>query len=335
MNFQTWWRLLPGLFIFIFLSVVTPLSALAQDAEELFGALSPDEQVLVLELIDEGNEAYDQGDFQLALEHFEETYRLFPHPDVLYRLALCHERLGNDSDAIQHYRLFLSAVPDARERGRVERTIELLSARMEQVKGELKVVTTPEGAMVSLISPEYDRLGPTPIVIGLEPGTYELEIEKEGFERIQESITVERGQALELEKELTALVVEPPPSPSSRSLTKPSISLGLVGVGVLAAIFSGEFKKLEGEEQAKYDEYRLTRPNTDRAVGEARESQALRQINYYRGMRIGMIVTSATALTGAALLMGWWVWEGEGGSSVALSIDPSTEGLAVGISGRF
>lgn len=332
-----WWRLLWCLLLFLVVGIITPSMTMAQDAEELFGVLTPDEQVLVLELIDEGTQAYDQGEFQVALEHFEETYRLFPHPDVLYRLALCHERLGNDDEAIQHYRLFLSAVPDAKERGRVERTIALLEERLGSPMGDLQVATSPAGAAVSILSPRPKELGESPVQVSLSPGTYEIAIEKEGFEPVVEQISIVRGKTVVLHKDIAPLKIEEQPAVRSRTFWEPTLSLLLVGVGVAAALQASEADGAKQKEQSEYDRWYVNeRPKMTRDDGEVMEADYEAKIRGHEMTKIAMAVTSGVSFAGAAVLLGWWLLRSdEDSSSVALSINPSPEGATIGVMGRF
>lgn len=329
-----WWVL--SFVIVAFLGALAPTAAVAQEAEELFEVLTQEDQILVLDLIDEGTEAYDDGEFQRALEYFEATYRLFPHPDVLYRLALCHERLGNDADAIQHYRLFLSAVPDARERGRVERTIALLEERLGEPVGELRVETTPAGAAVSLSEPRPQELGESPVQVELTPGSYTLRIELEGFEAQEEQIRIVRGKSVVLRQDLTPLKVEEAVQGRSRwTLWEPALSLALVGLGAVTAMQATLASQDEREETRRYEVWKLGKSEIDRFQGEEREAEFVEQINIYKREKIGMAITSGVSFAGAALLLGWWLFRSDDEERVALSIQPSTDSAVISLSGRF
>lgn len=60
------------------------------------------------EKFNDGNAAYEQGDFRQALEAFEAAYQLAPLPGFLFNVAQCHRQLGNYARAASSYRRFLA-----------------------------------------------------------------------------------------------------------------------------------------------------------------------------------------------------------------------------------
>jgi tetratricopeptide (TPR) repeat protein len=60
------------------------------------------------EKFNDGNAAYEQGDFRQALAAFEAAYQLAPLPGFLFNVAQCHRQLGNYAHAASSYRRFLA-----------------------------------------------------------------------------------------------------------------------------------------------------------------------------------------------------------------------------------
>lgn len=60
------------------------------------------------EKFNEGNGAYEQGQFRQALGAFEAAYELVSLPGFLFNVAQCHRQLGNFARAAASYRRFLA-----------------------------------------------------------------------------------------------------------------------------------------------------------------------------------------------------------------------------------
>src|SRR5439155_18935700 len=76
----------------------------------------------------EATRYYDLNRFDLALEAFQRAYWNYEEPAFLYNLAQCHRQLHHKSDAVAFYRSYLRKLPDAPNRGDVQRTIGDLEA---------------------------------------------------------------------------------------------------------------------------------------------------------------------------------------------------------------
>jgi tetratricopeptide (TPR) repeat protein len=69
--------------------------------------LTEEAQAQAREKFNDGNAAYEQGNFRQALEAFEAAYQLAPLPGFLFNVAQCHRQLGNYARAASSYRRFL------------------------------------------------------------------------------------------------------------------------------------------------------------------------------------------------------------------------------------
>lgn len=76
----------------------------------------------------EGVTAYQQGDFDRAVERFEEAYALDPLPSVLFNLGQAYRRKGDAPRALENLRSYLEKKPDAKNRKLVEDLIHELEA---------------------------------------------------------------------------------------------------------------------------------------------------------------------------------------------------------------
>lgn len=223
-----------------FLSVLVGLSLLLASlgtayAEEptKFEDLSAAQKRSLANLVDEAKTAYNRGDFEDSLRKFQSAYDIYAHPDMLYRMGLCYERLNEYQAAVDHYEAFLAKVPDAPERQRIEKIIESLSARV--TRATIGVSTVPAGASV-FINDISNASGTTPTEFPIAPGTHVVIVRQDGYDPIEEQVTVEAGQSLQLRYQLTpslettndsSAVESNPPNPN---LTKVAL-LSAVGVG--------------------------------------------------------------------------------------------------------
>lgn len=109
-----------------------PLSAAAQsDPVEDSGegaAEAQDDVARVEALSEEGAAAFGAGDFTRAIALFEEAYAITPVANLLYNIALCHERLNDPTTAARYYKQFILA-PDADAEVRA-----VALARMEEIE---------------------------------------------------------------------------------------------------------------------------------------------------------------------------------------------------------
>lgn len=74
-----------------------------------------------------GKRAYSLGNYEDALAAFTEAYNLSEKPDLLYNLAVCHEKLGQTDKAIAYYELYLEEKPDASDKDKVNEKIRTLT----------------------------------------------------------------------------------------------------------------------------------------------------------------------------------------------------------------
>ena len=89
-----------------------------------------------------GAAAYGSERYEEAAHLFEQAYALSHESTMLYNLALARHRFGDVPGAIESYRAFLAAVPDAPERTEIETSLMTLE-RMEVTQEEPEVLTPP------------------------------------------------------------------------------------------------------------------------------------------------------------------------------------------------
>ena len=298
--------------------VTAPLLATAQER-----SLSPAQETRLVELIESGKAAYDRGDFAQAREEFGQAYDLYPHPDLLYRIALCHERLGEDRLAVEFYRRFLAEAPDAPERARVEKTIEVIEARI--ARSEIRVTSDPEGAAVFINDEANGAAGYTPTALAVSPGNYKLIVKKPGFEMVDELVTVSSGSSVSVRYQLTPVkAAEPaqvgqPDARATASRRGPSVQLVTllalgVGSGVASLVFFKNYNARKEDIDAK------PRSEFTRAEFESLQSRA--NINLVAGI-------STASISAFSLIWAYGLWRRESLAAASLLAPSWSDGPAL------
>lgn len=90
--------------------------------------------------VDAGQEAFDEGHWEVALREFRAARELVDDPMLTYNIALCLERLGQLPDAIEQYHRYLRLAPEAENaEGTRERIEELHRRRVEERDAETEI----------------------------------------------------------------------------------------------------------------------------------------------------------------------------------------------------
>ena len=162
-----------------------------------------------------GVAAYEAQRYGDALTHFQEAYRIKPHPLVRVNMANCYERLGKPLLAIFHFERFLEeSDPSSPQIKEVNDALRALRAKV----GEITLRVTPDGASVAIDNGER-RKAPILEPITLEAGTHVVEVSLAGYQTQKRDVVIEGGQrsdvAITLEKGAAAAppVVAAAPAP--------------------------------------------------------------------------------------------------------------------------
>jgi tetratricopeptide (TPR) repeat protein len=93
--------------------------------------LEPDAQQKALgdearAFFDRGTKLYAAGHYKAAAAAFTAALQLSEAPELHYNLAVTSERLGEAADALDHYRAYLDALPEASDRNEVLARLDAL-----------------------------------------------------------------------------------------------------------------------------------------------------------------------------------------------------------------
>jgi tetratricopeptide (TPR) repeat protein len=125
-----------------------------------------DDKVAAKEALREGMRQYEIGDFTSALAAFKRAYLNYEEPAFLYNIAQCERLLGQKSEALREYKMYLHKVPAASNRVEVQKIVADLQAALAVEKQAQEA--PPQGPMEP--RPELTRApSPAPVVLVAAP----------------------------------------------------------------------------------------------------------------------------------------------------------------------
>lgn len=97
-----------------------------------------------------GEQLFKSGRYAEAIAAFEAGNRQKPHPAFLFDLALTYRAMGDSGRAIDYYRQYLKAKPDADDRAAIEASIAEEQAKLAKAAAP---VPTPAPAPAPITAP--------------------------------------------------------------------------------------------------------------------------------------------------------------------------------------
>jgi hypothetical protein len=168
-----------------------------------------------------GVQAYATGDYESAIQAFEEARRHSDRPGLLFSIAQAHRRAYEAAGgrahfelAVDYYRKYLTRVPRGGRSAEAEQAIVKLEARARPAGrddraaaeaerlGRLMIWSPTPGATLSIdgeLTPHLPYVGP------LVPGPHKIAIRADGFAPDERVIESSAGQAVALTVELKEL----------------------------------------------------------------------------------------------------------------------------------
>lgn len=152
-------------------------------------------------------EAYQSGRFEQALFHFMVSDRISPNWKVTVNIARTYEAMEKYPEAYRWYQAALDRAEDSAD-GAAVTQIQSSIATLRPRVALFSVTSTPPGAAIYVDRKDLGAVGATPAEVALEPGTYKLILELDGYEdQTTESYAIKaRGQRQEVAVDLVGIV---------------------------------------------------------------------------------------------------------------------------------
>jgi tetratricopeptide (TPR) repeat protein len=101
-----------------------------------------------------GVSAYRGGDYEVAIQAFNDAYEVDPAPILVFNIAQAHWKLSHREPALAAYRRYLSLEPGATNRAQVEgRIAELTAAPAAPGRVEPEPLSSPEPRPPGVVEP--------------------------------------------------------------------------------------------------------------------------------------------------------------------------------------
>jgi tetratricopeptide (TPR) repeat protein len=307
-------------------TVVAVIVALLAQATPQQPPANPESKAKAQSLLKEGSALFEQGDYQSALDKFEQAFSIFPSPKLQFNIAQADRALGRPVEALGAYETFVAkatdASPDAVNDAR--RSITELRSKL----GQLRVDCTPSDATVTVDGKPVWSSGEP---IWAVPGYHQVAIQRKEYVPAIESVEILAGKVQTLTIKLRAVtgaapapvtLTPAPPAPAPEAqLTRPAAEetehrpayrkylwagVGTTGALAVGAIVAGLMAN------SKYDELEGGCAKTTAKCSESQIDSLKTRVHVANAL---WVLTGAAALTtGVVFYMG----NREGGVSIAL-----------------
>jgi tetratricopeptide (TPR) repeat protein len=158
---------------------------------------------------EQGMEAYRNGRYRAAIEHFQEADRLAPSPRLSFNVARAYEEMEDGPHALAAYRDYLRRLPSAENAAETSIRISELELDLQKTGvQQLSVIATPAGATV--IIDDVSR-GVSPWTGELSPGSHRLQLRLRGYSDFSQSFELPARHAIDLVPSLVPLASPPAP----------------------------------------------------------------------------------------------------------------------------
>ena len=135
------------------------------------GHAAPNDLERAKALYKEAEVHFGLGEFDQALEKYQEAYRAKSLPGFLFNIGQCFRNLGDCDKALFNYRQYLVRMPDAYNREDVESLIEKCEVEVE-AKREEERAAAEAAAIAAETERQQQQLSAQPVEAGEPPTTW-------------------------------------------------------------------------------------------------------------------------------------------------------------------
>jgi len=177
----------------------------------------------------EGLRLLQKGENRVALEKFDEAFRLVASPKILFNRGKAHRALGENAEALADFERFLDEAPYATKESRVEAT--RIVGALRPTLAYVEVQTDDVGSKIAIDGRELGT-APLPRPAVVTPGNHEIRVAKAGMAEDVRTVSPIAGQKLRVAVKLLpaapaaaapmAAVPAPAPEPAAPPTVLPA-----------------------------------------------------------------------------------------------------------------
>jgi outer membrane receptor protein involved in Fe transport len=149
-----------------------------------------------------GLELQQRGEYRGALEHYLLSNRLAFNKNVVFNVARCYEELGRYADAFRYYTDYLEIETNEADRRLATDALERIGRRVALIRVE----SDPPGASIYLNRTDLGTRGQTPRTLAVDPGEYNVIVERDGHESAQGPARAVRGETVSVSLRLAPIL---------------------------------------------------------------------------------------------------------------------------------
>ena len=274
------------------------------------------------ELFHKGQVAYQQGDYDTAIQSWTRAYDLDPRPLLQFNLAQAYERLGQIEQAVTSFEVYLRDA-DAEDLYQADARARVAALRTRLENTGVVIKGGPRGARLTVDGQDWGVL-PRPDHVPLKPGEHRIRAELKGYQPFTSVVVVTAGKQIEVPVEMHKFAA-PIEEPSGPDVVPAIVVMSVGGAALIAGGVLGG----------------IAFSQADSAVTESDADSA-------KTMALAADISLGVGLAAAATGLVWFIIEQSGGeepekkkpgqatkAKVALApmAGPTTAGAA--ITGRF
>ena len=133
-----------------------------------------DDRATAREEFKSGSRYFEIGDYAQALAHFKTAYLAFEDPAILFNIAQCERLMGQKTEAVRSYRIYLQKRPETPNRSEIEKIIVTLEDAIRRDNTATALPPTgvesanPRVEEKPTVAPEPEAT-PAPVVVAATP----------------------------------------------------------------------------------------------------------------------------------------------------------------------
>ncbi|MCA9625371.1 MAG: PEGA domain-containing protein [Myxococcales bacterium] len=287
------------------------------------------------DLFRQGQEAYSKGDVKTAYDKYKAAWALKRSYDIAGNLGNVEVKLGRYREAVPHLQFVLANLPvsmDSETREAVTKRTEDLLADAKAHVAIVKFSVTPPEATIRVDGAAVEQN-----VAVLEPGSHKLELEAEGYDKVDQTLELAAGTT---ENTVIAMAKSGSGSTADISSSKgdaaaddgPSLPLiivgGVVGLGAVGAgialhvVAAGKGSDADTIRETLADN--ACRDPVDAEYTDACSDldSLISQQSTFSGAGTGLLIGGGVVLAATAV---YWLWPrgGDEPSATAVTLLPS------------